>query len=116
MNLLDSIQLALTAFNALAFIFTMCGWYRTGFVVGIIAQPGWYYLGHVTGTWANMALAVFYTFGSIFGILRENHEKHVRYGDFTEAVLWFFKIGWEPCDNHGAWYNKRRRATQFTNK
>lgn len=113
---LDLLQFILTIGNIVAFICTASGWYRTGFLIGAILQPGWFYLGHVTGVWANVLLAVFYLIGSVWGILRENHEKHVRYGDFTEAVLWFFKIGWEPCDDHGAWYNKRRRATQFTSK
>lgn len=98
--------------NMLAFVLTACGRYRLGFVVMMVSQPLWWMIGIKTDLIAAQVLAVFYTVASIWGIVRENNSKHVRYGDFTEAVLWFFKIGWEPVDRYGAYWNKRLKKTR----
>lgn len=108
----EALQFSVVILNMLAFVLTACGRYRLGFLVMLVSQPLWWILGDRSGVMANQILAVFYTVASIWGIIRENRERHVRYGDFTEAVLWSLKIGWEPCDNYGVYWNKRLKKTR----
>lgn len=111
----EILQISVVILNMLAFIATAFGKHRLGFFVMLLSQPLWWVLGASTGLVANQLLAVFYTVASIWGIIRENNEHHVRYGDFTEAILWFFKIGWEPLDNYGSWWNRRLKKSRNPN-
>ncbi len=108
----EVLQFSVVILNTLAFVLTACGRYRLGFLVMLVSQPLWWILGAQSGVVANQVLAVFYTVASLWGIIRENRDRQHCYGDFTESVLWFFKIGWKPCDNHGVYWNRRLKKTR----
>ena len=111
----DLLQFLCTIFNIASYLVMAAGAPRAGFIICLCAQPFWFLLGRATGMRSLIALACFYVLVSVWGVFNENNKRHHRYGDAVEAVLWFFKIGWEPCDNYGVYWNKRLKRLKGVN-
>jgi len=108
----DLIQFICVMLNIASYLSLAAGAPRFGFFLMLCSQPFWLWLGIRTGLPVFIILAVFYTLASIFGIIRENNRLQYHYSDAVEAALWYFKIGWEPCDNFGTYWNKRLKKTR----
>lgn len=92
--------------SALAAYLTATGRYRAGFWVSLASQPFWFALGWLTGAWANCVFSIFMWVCNIQGLVRTSKEK----ADWWKKFCWYFKIGWEACDNHGHYWNRKLKV------